>query len=154
MSFSFDHNRNKRSTWFTPFIPRVPLSLAFSLFVVSALSFLSPCSLVLCFFYLYYFLLHVFSYNITPPQFRSSNLSVSTHCRLPITTSSSVFLSTWPNHLSLASLIFYLMFTTPALVPISSVLLFSILFIPIIISTFSSLLLCLPHLFLFLFLLS
>ena len=32
-----------------------------------------------------------------------------------IITSASIFLSTWPNHLSLASLIFSLMFATPAL---------------------------------------
>ena len=63
----------------------------------------------------------VFS-NITPPQFRSSYLSVSTDFHVLITTSSSVFLSTWPNHLSLASLIFSLMFATPALALISSVL--------------------------------
>ena len=42
---------------------------------------------------------------IAPPQFRSSYLLVSTHFHVVITTSSSVFLSTWPNHLSLASLI-------------------------------------------------
>ena len=80
-----------------------------ALFQVGGSSFLSPRSPVLCFFYLN-FLLHVISYNITPPQFRSSYLSVSTHFHLLITTSSSVFLSTWPNHLSLASLIFSLMF--------------------------------------------
>ena len=34
----------------------------------------TPCSPVLCFFSLYSFLLHVFSYNITPPQFWSSHL--------------------------------------------------------------------------------
>ena len=50
---------------------------------------------LLRFLYLYSFLLHVFSYNITPPQFRSSYLSVSTyfHLNVLITTSSSVFLS-------------------------------------------------------------
>ena len=42
-----------------------------------------------------------------------------------ITTSSSVFLSTWPNHLSLASIIFSLMFATPALALISSFLIFT-----------------------------
>ena len=36
---------------------------------------------VLC-FYLYLFLLHVFSYNITPPQVWSSYLSVSSHFHL------------------------------------------------------------------------
>ena len=49
----------------------------------SALSFLYPRSPVLCFFYLYSFLLYVFSYNITLPQFRSTYLSVSTHFHLP-----------------------------------------------------------------------
>ena len=48
-----------------------------------------------------------------------------------LTTPSSVFLSTWPN--SLASLIFSLIFSTPAIAYMSSVLIFSILFIPIII---------------------
>ena len=66
------------------------------------------------------FILHVFSYNITPPQHQSSYLSVSTHFHVLITTSSSVFLSTWPNHLSLASLILSLMFATPALGLITS----------------------------------
>ena len=58
----------------------------------------------------------------------SSYLSVSTHFHLPITTSSSVFLSTCPNHCSLASLIFSIMFATPALALISSFLIFSILY--------------------------
>ena len=58
-------------------------SSAFSLFRVGASSFQSPSSPVFCFFYLYLFLLHVFSYNITPPQFRSSYLLVSTHFHLP-----------------------------------------------------------------------
>ena len=44
-------------------------------------SFQSSRSPVLCFFYFYSFLLHDFSYNIAPPQFRSSYLSVSTHFR-------------------------------------------------------------------------
>ena len=60
---------------------------------------------VLCFFYLYSCLLHVFSYNITPPQFWPSYLSVSIHFsifHILITTSSLVFLSTWPCHLCLA----------------------------------------------------
>ena len=48
-------------------------------FGVATWSFQSPRSPVLCIFYLYSFLLHVFSYNITPPQFRSSYLLVSTH---------------------------------------------------------------------------
>ena len=49
-----------------------------------------------------------------------------------ITTSSSVFLSTCPNHFSLASLIFSLLFATSALALISSFLIFWIIFIPII----------------------
>ena len=68
-------------------------SSAFSLFGVGASSFQSPRSLVLCFSYLYFFLLHVFSYNITPPQFWSSYLSMSTHFHVLITTCSSVILS-------------------------------------------------------------
>ena len=59
-------------------------------------------------------------------------VSVSTHFHLLITTTSSVFLSTWPYRLSLASLPFSLMFATRALALISSFLIFSILFIPII----------------------
>ena len=60
----------------------------------------------MCFFYLYSFLIHVFYYNTSPPQFRSSYLSVSTRFHLPCShyRISSVFLATWPNHLSLASL--------------------------------------------------
>ena len=59
-----------------------------------------PSSSVLCFFYLYLILLHVFSCNITPHQFRSSYLSMSTDLHFLIAKSSSVFLSTRPNHLS------------------------------------------------------
>ena len=55
--------------------------LFFGLFPIcfGASSFQSPPSPVLSFFYLYSFLLHVFSYNITPPQFWSSYL----HFHLP-----------------------------------------------------------------------
>ena len=56
----------------------------------------------------------------------------STHFHVLITTSSSVFFFTWPNHLNLASHMFSLMSATPALVLTSSFLNFSILFIPII----------------------
>ena len=57
-------------------------------------------------------LFQVFSYNITPPQFWSSYLSVSTHFHLPFY-HCYIFFS--PSlHLSLASLIFSLMFATPA----------------------------------------
>ena len=55
-----------------------------------------------------------------------------THVHVIITTSSSVFLSTWPNHPSIAYLIFTLVFATAALARISSFLIFSILFISII----------------------
>ena len=48
------------------------------LLIIRTPSFQSPCSPVLCFFYLYSFLIHFFSYNITPPQFRSSYLLVYT----------------------------------------------------------------------------
>ena len=58
-------------------------SSAFSLFGVGASSFQSPRSPVLCFFSRYSCLIHVFSYNITPPQFRSSYLSVSYHFHVP-----------------------------------------------------------------------
>ena len=46
-----------------------------------------------CFFSLSSFLLHVFSYNITPPHFRSSYLSLSTHFHLLIFFSLSLHLS-------------------------------------------------------------
>ena len=46
------------------------------LFGAGVPSFPSPRSPVMCFFYLDLFLLHVFSYNITPPQFRSSSFGV------------------------------------------------------------------------------
>ena len=72
-----------------------------------------------CFFSLYFFLLHILSQNISTPQSWSSYLSVS----LP---SSFVCLSTCPNHLSVPSLIFILIFAIPA--PAY----FSILFMPLI----------------------
>ena len=63
-----------------------------------------PCLVLLLF---YSFLLRVFSDNITSPQFQSSYLSMSTHFHLSCShvrisrpTSSSVVLSTWPNHLT------------------------------------------------------
>ena len=77
--------------------------------------FQSPRSPVLCFFYLYSFLLHVFSYNISLHLsfglliFRCPTTSIF-HVLI---TTSSVFLSTCPKHLSLISLIFSLMFATP-----------------------------------------
>ena len=64
----------------------------------------------------------VFLFNLSPPQFSFSSLSVSTDFYVIITTSSSVFLSTWPNHFSLASIIFSLLFSTqvcPSLKPLS-----------------------------------
>ena len=60
--------------------------------------------------------------------------SISSIFHVLITKSSSVFLSTCPNYLSIASLIFSLMFATPALTLISSVLIF---LLPSSISTFS-----------------
>ena len=48
------------------------------------------------------------------------------------TTSSSDFLSTWPDHPSFVYPISSLMFTTPALIQVSPVLIFSVLFIPIV----------------------
>ena len=48
-------------------------------------------------------------------SFWYSYFLLSTHFHVVITISSSAFLSTWPNHHSLASLIFSLMFATPAL---------------------------------------
>ena len=80
----------------------------------------TDCSSTFSLFGVYAFLLRIFSYNITPPQFWSSYLSVSTHFHVLITTSSAVFLSTCPNHLSLTSLFFSLMFAPPALALMSS----------------------------------
>ena len=73
-------------------------------------------------------------YNITPPQFWYSYLSVSPHFHRPSSRcySPSVFLYTWPNHLGIASLIFSLMFAAPAPAHISSLLIFSIQFFSII----------------------
>ena len=73
----------------------------------SAHRIFTPRSPVLC-FYVYSILsfVHVFSYNITPPQFRSSYLSVSTHFHVLITSSSSAFLSTCHNHASVSLLLF------------------------------------------------
>ena len=62
--------------------------------------------------------------NFDLPIFRYPLISIF---HVLITTSSSVFLSACPNHLSLTSLIFSLMFATPALALISNVLIFSIL---------------------------
>ena len=90
---------------------------------------------MLRFFYLYLFLLHVFSYNITLSQFQSTHVyrrPTTSNFHIRITSSSSVCLSTWPNHPSLATLIFSLIFASPAIAPISSVLIFTILFVPII----------------------
>ena len=72
---------------------------ACSLFAIGASRFQSPRSPVMCFFYLHSFIRHVISHNVTPPEFRSSYLSVSTHFHVLITTSSSVVLSALPNHL-------------------------------------------------------
>ena len=61
--------------------------------------------------------IRVYSYNIAPPQFWSSYVSVSSPFHVHITSSSSVFLSTCPNHISIASLIVSIIFATPALAP-------------------------------------
>ena len=97
-------------------------------------------------FFILHFLLVMFLF-LCPPVFCISFCTPSVHlsfslpifqCPLPSivhvrnTTSSSVFVSTCPNYLSLASLMFSPMFSTPALALISSFLIFSILFIPII----------------------
>ena len=78
---------------------------------------LRPCASSI--FTLYSFLRHVFSYNITPPQFRSSvfRYPPTSIFRVLINrpTSCSAFLFTWPYHLSLASFIFSPMFATPVL---------------------------------------
>ena len=70
-------------------------------------------------FTLYSFLRHVFSYNITPLQFRSSifRYPPTSIFRVLINrpTSCSAFLFTLPDHLSFASYIFSSMFATPVL---------------------------------------
>ena len=76
-----------------------------------------------------YFLITSLHLSFGVPIFRCPPTSTF---HVLITTSSSVFLSACPNHLSLAYLIFSLMSATSALTLISSVLIFSILFIPII----------------------
>ena len=85
------------------------------------------------------------SYNIIFSfiSFRTISLRLSFHlpifwCSLTcifhvlITTSSCVFLSTCPNHISLASLMVSLIYATPALALVSSIPIFSILFMPIV----------------------
>ena len=108
-------------------------------FGVSALSNNSPSSPVL------FFLgpLHVYLYRLSPTQILSYCRSVSIHfnlifvqCRLTsifhllVPSAASVVLSSCHNRL--ASLLFSLMSSTHALVPISSGMIFSIPFIPII----------------------
>ena len=77
---------------------------------------LRPCASI---FTLYSSLGHVFSYNTTPPQFRSYifRCPPTSIFRVLINrlTSRSAFLFTWPDHLSLASYIFSPMFATPVL---------------------------------------
>ena len=83
---------------------------------------------------MYSFLLHIFSYNIAPIQFRYYALSVSTNFHLPC--SNDYIFFTLSLHMaqpcSHASPVFLLMFATPAFALISSFIIFSILFIPII----------------------
>ena len=82
----------------------------------------------------------VFLY-ITPLQLWSSYHSVSTYLHVLVTTS-SVFLSTWPNHLSRATLIFSLRYVCHTC-PFSSFFILDLLnphsLFPSSISTFSSL---------------
>ena len=80
-------------------------SSVFSLFAVGASSFQSARSPILCLFYLYSFLLHVFSYNIVPPQYLSFGVhplpsshyyiffSLSLHMALPSQSRLSYFLT-------------------------------------------------------------
>ena len=82
-----------------------------------------------CFSFMY-FLITSLHLSLGLPIFQCPPTSIF---HVLITTSSSVFLSTCPNHPSLASLIFSLMFATPTLALSSSVPIFSTLFIPIII---------------------
>ena len=95
---------------------------------------ISPSFVMQCFFYLYSFLLHVFASNIAPLQFWHSNITfpLTSTFRVIIITSSSVFLYTYPNHPSLAYLMFWLAFVPPPLALISSVLISSILLIALI----------------------
>ena len=87
---------------------------------------------VLCFFSLYSCLLHIFLYNITPPQFQCHDTYIFPLLHLPLSFSPHVLT------IRLASLIFSLMFATPTL--IYSALIVSIVFIfPSSISTLSCL---------------
>ena len=104
-------------------------SSAFSIFGIGALSSHPPRSPGLCFFSLYSFLLCIFSYKITPLQFWSSYISLSSHFHFP-SYPCYIFFSFYHstcNHLSLTYLVCSLMCAL-----ISSVLIFSILSIPII----------------------
>ena len=88
----------------------------FSLFGVSASSFHSPSSLV-CYPFSF-----MSSFNIAPPQFWSSYFSVYPHFHHPCS----------HYYIFSLSLFFLFMFATPVLVLISSFLIFSFFFIPII----------------------
>ena len=108
-------------------------SLAFSLFGIGASSFLSPCSPV----FLYSFLLNAFSYNITPPQF---SLTIF---RCPLSSMFSLLhhQSLSPHGLTASvSLLLFSYLCLPHLSSLmSSVLIFSILFIlNILVSVLSS----------------
>ena len=86
-----------------PYLQCLPISpfqyySAFFLFAVGTSCFQSPRSPVLCFFYLYSFLLHVFSYNITSPQLRSSYLSGVR----PLPSSMFLILHLLPIHLAIS----------------------------------------------------
>ena len=115
-----------------------------------------PLSPVLCFFYLFSFMsflitsLHLsFGVHPLPSSIKKGMVYIAQypvrwtaqsalHFHVLISTSSSVFLSTWPNHLSLASLNLSLVFATPALALLHSSSSQSSLFPPSI-SIFSSL---------------
>ena len=74
-----------------PTISLIPLR-PFSYLRSAHQSFNSPLSPVLCFFFLYSFLLHVFSYHIAPPQFWSSYVSVSIDFHVPCSTFSNTLI--------------------------------------------------------------
>ena len=106
------------------FLPRIYIifllsfySSAFSLFGVGASSFQSPCSqssIFTCLSFMY-FLITSLHLSFGLPIFRCPRTSI---CHVLIATSSSVFLSAWPNHLFLASLIFSLLFATRSHLPL------------------------------------
>ena len=75
------------STWKRNWFSVIISTLRLERFGVVASRFHSPCSPVLCVFSLYSCPLQVCLNNVSPPQFRSSYLSVSNHFHLLITSS-------------------------------------------------------------------